>query len=133
MQLLEVNIPDFFAEEELGDFSTYLDKEIEQYFVLFLGNTLVACGGINFERDKYSAKISWDVVHPDFQGKGLGSQLLQYRLDILTAEPEIQEIMVRTSQHVYQFYEKRGFRLVETQQNYWAQGMDLYKMIYIGE
>jgi ribosomal protein S18 acetylase RimI-like enzyme len=45
--------------------------------------------------------------------------------------PSVQTIMVRTTQLVYRFYEKAGFKLVEQQKDYWAEGLDLYRMEYI--
>ena len=64
------------------------------------------CGGINFTKDKASGKISWDIIHPDFQGKSLGTKLLKYRIEVLKTIPGIQKITVRTLQVAYKFYEK---------------------------
>jgi hypothetical protein len=48
MNLITLNTPDFFAEEETNDLSNYLDKEIELYYVLLVEGKVVGCGGINF-------------------------------------------------------------------------------------
>ena len=47
MNLIKLNTPDFFAEEETNDLSNYLDKEIELYYVLLVDGKVVGCGGIN--------------------------------------------------------------------------------------
>ena len=62
--------------------------------------------GINFAENKTIGKISWDIIHPDFQGKSLGTKLLKYRIEVLKTIPGIQKITVRTLQVAYKFYEK---------------------------
>jgi hypothetical protein len=37
--------------------------------------------------------------------------------------------MVRTTQLVYPFYQKAGFTLDKVEQDYWANGFDLYQMM----
>ena len=123
IDLIRQNTPAYFAPKEEADFSNYLDSERELYFVLLLNKKVVGCGGINFTKDKASGKISWDIIHPQYQGKSLGAQLLKYRIEILT---------VRTSQLAYKFYEKQGFTLKEIQRDYWAKGFDMYSMEYNG-
>lgn len=130
IQLIQLNTPTYFAAKEEEDLKNYLEHERELYFVLFVEQQLVGCGGINFTDNYTTAKISWDIIHPDFQGKSLGSQLLKYRLDKLKAMDSVQKIQVRTSQLAYKFYEKLGFELIEIEKDYWAEGFDLYEMKY---
>ncbi|WP_106828885.1 GNAT family N-acetyltransferase [Parabacteroides pacaensis] len=132
MNLIKLNTPDFFAEEEADDLNKYLDKEIELYYVLLVAGKIVGCGGINFAENKTIGKISWDIIHPNFQGKSLGSKLLKYRIEVLRAIPSVQKITVRTSQVAYKFYEKHGFILNEIKKDYWAKGFDMYYMKYEG-
>lgn len=131
IELLQLNIPTYFDPSELEDFKNYLDKELEQYFVLEFHDQLIACGGINFVKEERKAVISWDVVHPEFQGKGFGKKLLEHRIKILQNHPEVDKITVRTSQYTYLFYQKCGFQLLEIVKDYWAKGYDLYCMKYI--
>lgn len=130
MNLIRLNTPAFFAEAEAEDLSRYLDTETELYYVLIIGGKTVGCGGINFAEGGTIGKISWDIIHPDYQGKSLGTKLLEYRINVLRAMPDIQRITVRTSQLAYKFYEKQGFVLKEIRQNYWAKGFDMYAMQY---
>ena len=92
---------------------------------------IIGCGGINFAKNKTIGKISWDILHPDYQGKMIGTQLLQFRLEKLKAIKNIEKITVRTSQFVYKFYEKQGFHLLKIRKDYWAKGFDLYDMEYL--
>ena len=130
IDLIRQNTPEYFALEEEADFSNYLDSERELYFVLLFNKEIVGCGGINFTDNKTTGKISWDIMHPDYQGKSLGKKLLRYRIEVLKAIPSIKKITVRTSQLAYKFYEKQGFTLNEIKRNYWADGFDMYSMQY---
>lgn len=128
--LLRLNTPAFFAPEEERDLIDYLDHERELYYVLEADGKIVGCGGINFDSDGKVGKISWDIIHPDFQGKALGSKLLNYRLDKLEFDLNVKSIIVRTSQKSFRFYEKNGFELKEIIKDFWAKGFDLYLMEY---
>ena len=111
INLIRLNIPKYFAPTEETDLNYYLDHERELYYVLLFDGQIVGCGGINFEDNKTTGKISWDILHPQYQGKSLGSQLLKYRIEKIKVIDSIQKITVRTSQIAYQFYEKQGFEL----------------------
>lgn len=128
--LIRLNTPDFFATDEENDLINYLETERELYYVVLYDEIIVGCGGINFSKDKTSAKISWDIFHPDYQGKSLGSKLLKHRIAILNTIDSVQKISVRTSQVAYKFYEKHDFGLFEIIKDYWADGFDLYNMEY---
>lgn len=96
-----------------------------------MGHTIAGCGGINFSENGSTGKISWDILYPQYQGKGLGTTLLHYRINKLKEMEHIKAITVRTSQLVYRFYEKNGFVLQEVVKDYWAKGFDLYQMNYV--
>ncbi len=130
INLLKLNTPKYFAAEEETDFSNYLDNELDLYYVLFVDDKLVGSGGINFTDNNNTGKLSWDIFHPEYQGKSLGTKLLEFRIEKLKSIENVQKITVRTSQVAYKFYEKNGFELIEIIQNYWAEGFDLYNMKY---
>lgn len=130
INLMHLNTPAYFSPKEEKDFIHYLEKEREYYYVVESGNTIIGCGGINFADHPGLAKISWDIIHPDFQGKGIGSQLLQFRIEKIKSLNPSAQIMVRTSQHAYTFYQKNNFTLKEVIKDYWAKGYDLYTMQY---
>lgn len=129
LKLIRLNIPQYFAPEEETDLSNYLDNEREHYYVLLSGMEIIGCGGINMADDGTRGKISWDIVHPDWQRRSLGSLLLKHRLNVLNSMG-IKRITVRTSQVAYQFYQKRGFVLKNIKKDYWAKGFDMYAMEY---
>lgn len=130
LNIIDLNIPKYFALDEKADFENYLENELELYYVISFENKIVGCGGINFDEEKTIGVISWDIIDPDYQGKSFGKQLLNYRLAELKSMESIQKIIVRTSQITYNFYQKQGFEVREIISNYWAEGFDLYYMEY---
>ena len=130
MNLIRLNTPKYFAPDEEADLSNYLDNERELYFVLLFDGEIVGCGGINFADNNTTGKISWDILHPDHQGKSLGTKLLKYRIEKLKSIESIKRITVRTSQVAYRFYEKQGFELNQIVKDFWASGFDMYGMEY---
>lgn len=129
--LFRLNTPDYFSTSEEENLIDYLENHIECYYVLEYEHELVGCGGFNFADDKITCKISWDIFHPDHQGKGLGTALTNYRIEKIKEHENIEIISVRTSQLVFKFYEKFGFELKEVVKDYWAEGFDLYSMRYL--
>lgn len=130
VNLLKLNTPAYFSPKEEKDLIYYLDNEIEKYYVIEVDKQIVGCGGINFENDKTTGIISWDILHPGFQKKAIGTLLLKYRIGVLNSIETIKAITVRTTQLTHEFYQKNGFELKEVKKDYWAEGFDLYKMEY---
>lgn len=128
IELIRLNIPKYFAPSEEKDFTDYLDDYVEDYFVVEENGQIIGSGGINYFPDAGQARISWDIIHPEHQGKGIGRQLLQHRLQHIRKDPTIWYIVVRTTQLVYGFYEKMGFELEKTEKDFWADGFDLYQL-----
>ena len=128
IELLRLNTPEYFSPDEKGDFITYLDSEIEDYFIASIDDQIVGCGGINYKEEDSIGIISWDIVSKSHHGKGIGSELLSHRLSCIKNKLNISKIIVRTSQHVFPFYEKHGFTLIKTVKDYWEKGYDLYHM-----
>lgn len=132
LALLRSNTPEYFAPEEEPDLVSYLQTDSEHYFVLEADGKITASGGFNLWEEGRVARISWDMVHPEGQGKGWGSALVRYRLQQIQAIDSVETIVVRTSQLAHLFYERFGFRTQEVVKDYWAPGYDLYYMIWSG-
>jgi len=127
--LLRLNTPAFFHPAEEQELVRYLAQEAQNYFVVEEVGRIVGAGGFNRGFDGgQTVRISWDIIHPDFQGRGIGTQLTLYRIDQIKKDPSVKKIVVRTSQLVYVFYQKLGFVLEKTEKDYWAVGFDLYQM-----
>lgn len=128
LDLLGLNTPQYFSSEEKNDLRDYLHNHADNYFVLKINDEIVASGGYNIAEDGITAKISWDIVHPDHQRQGLGKVLTKFRIDQIKKLKEIQHLSVRTSQLVYKFYEQFGLKLRETTKDFWAKGFDMYRL-----
>lgn len=141
IKLIQLNIPTYFDSSEEEEFVEYLETKKEDYFVIEdkTTNQIIGCGGINYFFDdiaifgkdskngKNLARISWDIIHPNFQGQGIGKRLLLHRINHIQSQG-IKCIVVRTSQLAYKFYQKVGFELEKTEKDFWAKGFDLYQM-----
>ena len=113
INLVRINTPQFFDSSEEADFNSYLDNELEDYYVVVEENKIVGCGGINYENEVKTAVISWDIIHLDHQGLGIGKQLLVHRIECIKKNNTIQTIKVRTAQFTYKFYEKGSSKSYE--------------------
>ncbi|MDT0294775.1 GNAT family N-acetyltransferase [Mesonia ostreae] len=126
--LLKLNTPTYFSVEEERDLITYLETEREDYFVVELAHKIVGCGGINTKGT--TGILSWAFIHPEYQRKGIGNQLIAYRIKHLLQQKKSSKIIVRTIQLVYPFFEKNGFKVMQVEKDYWSKGFDLYLMEY---
>ncbi|GAA4832630.1 GNAT family N-acetyltransferase [Algivirga pacifica] len=126
--LMQANTPAYFAEEEITDLEDYLKQHIEDYFLFEEEGEILGAAGINYFPEQQEARLSWDFVHPDAHGKGIGKQLTLFRLKHIQSQKLYSNIIVRTSQLAYQFYEKMGFTLLFVKENGWAEGYHLYHM-----
>ena len=107
----------------------YLDHKIEDYFVAIDNSKIIGAGGINYFPNQRVARISWDIIHPQYQGQKIGKKLTCHRINFIKNDSNTELIIVRTSQLAYKFYEKIGFKLEKVEKDYWAKGFDLYQMI----
>jgi ribosomal protein S18 acetylase RimI-like enzyme len=130
LELLRLNTPAYFSPDEEKDLIHYLDHHLENYFVVEADNKLLGCGGFNAVDSPQTMRISWDIIHPEHHGKGIGSELTAFRIQQINTIEGVRMIEVRTSQMACRFYEKQGFQLREVIKDYWAEGFDLYRMEY---
>jgi N-acetylglutamate synthase-like GNAT family acetyltransferase len=128
LQLFSWNTPEYFGEEEVAHFETYLASKPTDFFVMELDNVIVGCAGYGYQEDNCTGQVSWFVFHPEYQGQGLGREILNFCLAQLSQHQEMQKVIVRTSQLVEGFFSKAGFKTTHIEKDYWAPGYDLYVM-----
>lgn len=128
IELFRQNTPEYFDPSEEKDLESYLDNEIEDYFVFEERSEIIGAGGINYFPENKTARMSWDIIAKNSQGQGIGKKLTQYRIQHLNANSNAELIIVRTTQLAYKFYEKMGFELDKIEKDFWAKNFDLYQM-----
>lgn len=128
IHIFKTNVPDSFAETEIADLKTYLQEEIQDYFVITENNQILGAAGINYDDDQITARLSWDFMDQKKDHKGAGTAITQHRIDLIRKLPHIKRLIVRTSQFAEGFYKKQGFITIERVPDYWAKGYDLIFM-----
>ena len=129
VKLFMSNTPDWFATEELDHFTEYLNKLAQNYFVITHFDVTVGCGGFEYNAKENMAIITWTIIHPSYQRSGLGRQLIEYIMAKARHSHKDASFRVRTSQVAFGFFEKLGFKVIDTQRDHWAKGLDLYVML----
>lgn len=125
LKIFRLNVPDYFAAEEEQDLIMFLDNYADNFYVCKNDGVLSGCGGHNMKDDL--GILSWYIVHPGYQKKGIGRLLVDYNIAELKRKG-YKRIRVRTSQFTDKFYEKFGFILMHIEKDFWAKGIDLYEM-----
>ncbi|MGO4292784.1 GNAT family N-acetyltransferase [Chitinophaga sp. RAB17] len=128
LTIFKLNTPEYFDPKELVDYDTYLNENAHLYFTIEHGNNIAGGVGYYVNEAKKVGQITWILFHPAYTGHGLGRKAIEHCLTIFQSGPTIEKLVVTTSQKAYKFFEKFGYKLVETQKDYWGQGLDLYLM-----
>ncbi|MFK7935970.1 MAG: GNAT family N-acetyltransferase, partial [Saprospiraceae bacterium] len=126
LELISRNIPKYFDASEKKDYQDYLTSKREDYFVFEKDEHIIGAAGINYFPTEKTARLSWDMIDPAFQGQGIGKQLVFYRLNHIQKATDYRQVIVRTSQLAEKFYAKFGFQTERVEKDYWAKGFDLF-------
>ncbi len=135
------NIPLYFAEHELPDFESFLatfktkrayadTNRRTSYFVVELNDKVVGCGGFGDKDNTNTLTLAWGLIHKDFHKHGLGVCLLKFRLNEIRKHFPKEPVYIDTTQHTYPFFEKYGFRVTKITNDFYAEGMDRYDMVF---
>ncbi len=127
VQLFRMNVPRYFDPAEEGDYIEYLDTHPDSYFVYEQAGQVWGAGGYH-HLNKIQGVLSWFIIHPAKKGTGFGTVLVKHSLAKLADNPDVQSVIVRTSQLVAPFFSRFGFKTREILPNYWGGDLDLYLM-----
>ena len=128
VEIFNLNVPKYFDSIELNEFVEYLKIKSDTYLTIEYENKIVGGVGYEVRESDRSGRINWIFLHPDHYGLGIGKQAAEHCLAILRSNTNVEKLVVRTSQLVYKFFEKLDYKLVLTEKDHWAKGLDLYLM-----
>lgn len=137
VNIFKSNIPEYFAKDELSDFQDYIknisttkDGWTDSFYILKRDKKIVGCAGLGLNKSKKIATLSWGMVDKNYHRNGIGTQLTNYRLNLLQSYKLDLKIRLDTSQHSYLFYEKFGFKIEDIEKDGYEKGMHKYYMVY---
>lgn len=130
IEIIRLNTPPYFSLEEEELYLNFLKNDIEEYYIVEVDGQIIGAGGINSYKEPFEIVFSWGMFDPEWQGKGYGTHLLEFRLQRIKERFDVKSVICRTSQHTYLFYHKNGFVLNRSVKDHWAKGIDLYEMEY---
>lgn len=132
LALFASNVPKFFAPHERAEFVEFLETGTDPYFVVIDDQgQIIGCGGYFVNRERASAGLTWGMVANAQHRQGVGRFLLRARLQQICQEPDVQRVLLNTSQHTYGFFEKVGFVVESMVENGFAEGLHEYKMVLV--
>ena len=130
ISIFKTNVPHFFDHSEELLFKKYLLEKDILYYVLFNDdNHIVGSGGYGFNNKTNTVDLTWGMVDSNFHKIGFGRRLTEYRIQKIKAKYPKCDILLNTTQHVFKFYEKFGFKITKITNDYYALGLDRYDMI----
>ncbi|NHF68446.1 GNAT family N-acetyltransferase [Xanthomonas hortorum] len=131
MAVFDGNVPAFFSAEERPEFVRFLTQHAAawHYCVIERACEVVACAGYSISTDGTTASLCWGMVHPSLHRQGLGTELLLARLEAVRLTPNIQRVVLDTSQHTQAFYARFGFVAQHVVRDGYGAGLDRWDMV----
>jgi GNAT superfamily N-acetyltransferase len=127
LEILESNTPEFFILTDCDGYGAFLDNLPGPYFVLEEFRQIAACGGWAMDADGV-ADLTWGMVRRDLHRRGLGRELLRFRLNAIHNDSRATLVRVRTAQLVQGFFIREGFSVIDVVLNGFAAGLDKVTM-----
>ena len=126
LAVFDSNTPDYFAPSDRAEFDKFLHESTKPYFVMEHDGALLGCGG--YYLSKGVARLSWGMVDRAWHRRGLGRLLLLYRLREVSKSGAAPMVQLSTSQLTAPFFERQGFKRIETIKDGYAAGIDRVEM-----
>lgn len=120
------NTPHYFEESQAKNFSEFMDRNAQNYYVVLIGAELIGGGGYAINYFK-TVIISWLMFSPQYQNRGFGTMLLRQIIKEIRAEKKPALLEALSTQHTQGLFAKLNFTLVDVKPDFWADGLDLHK------
>jgi [ribosomal protein S18]-alanine N-acetyltransferase len=137
VKIFKSNVPKFFTEAEIQEFTEFLAKADENtadsrliYYVATLDEKVIGCGGIGCYLKKNEASLCWGLIDSSLHRQGYGEMFLKYRLNEIAKYFPNAKIKIDTTQFSAPFFEKYGFETTKITKDFYAEGMDRYDMFF---
>jgi len=119
LQLFDSNCPAAFAAGERDDYASYL-RSVPDYIVYVRDDTIAGAFGMSEDRGR--ARLRWILVHPRWQGSGLGSEMM--RAVVRSAVTRGARVLdIAASQVSEPFFARFGARVIRRIEDGWGSGM----------
>ena len=127
ISIFKSNVPTYFAESEEADYRNFLWSSDEVYLVAELNGQIVGCGGY-YVTNEDEGRLSWGMVHQDYNRQSIGSTLLLARINALFADDRVTVVGIDTSEYSATFFQRFGFVQVDEAKDGLAPGLHLICM-----
>ena len=128
VELFRSNVPRFFRDHELGDFTSFIDAFECPYFVVVSDEEIIGCGGYGVETGSETASLCWGMIRRENHGMRIGAYLLFFRLRQIATSTNAKFVRLRTSQHTEGFFRRYGFSIESVETDGFAPGLDDVEM-----
>lgn len=120
----------YFDESELIYFKEFLSDEVFniKYYVVSEGKKILGCGGYSLSNG--AVYLRWGMVSRSNHRAGVGSLLLQHRINHVKKSLGSIPIKLDTSQHTAGFFKKFGFEIEEEEENGFGSGLHKVSMCF---
>jgi GNAT superfamily N-acetyltransferase len=130
LKIFRSNVPAYFAASDEPEFERFLSAQMEPFWVAVDNGIILACGGIALDYPEANiATLCWGMVAADKHRHGIGSALLQHRINyVATERPTTRLICANTTQLAQAFFERKGFAAVHVATGGYGAGLDYVVM-----
>jgi len=125
--ILKSNTPKYFSDSDEALYRSFLTSIPGEYFVVENGSNLVGCGGWAPNEDS-SCALTWGLIQASQHRKGIGSQLLKFRLNRIASSQPSMSVRIETIPAVAPFFERFGFAATKKVKNGFGNGFDQWIM-----
>ena len=123
LALFDLNCPAFFAPNERVDYEVFLAAVPDWYELCVVAGAIIGAFGL----DPAHAALRWIMIHPDAQGRGVGSAIMTHVMNAASRKG-VSSISIAASQKSAPFFAKFGAISQSTLENGWGPGMDRIDM-----
>ncbi|UCE14567.1 MAG: GNAT family N-acetyltransferase [Candidatus Heimdallarchaeota archaeon] len=111
----------YFLDPILSHQKLIEELEIATFYVYWYQDKIVGVIALQIE-DKEHGRVKWVYVHPDYQRRGIGRELLM-KLELEARIIGIKNLKLRTEENAVwavNFYTKMGFNMIDRIKTDWA-------------